>query len=50
MHYLWQSVVIFTVVMWLHDKTPNKVLPGFLGVCLAWLLTWLLWQFKRGPR
>jgi hypothetical protein len=39
--FLIQSAIILLVVNWLHGKTPNKVVPGFLGVAAAFIVTWL---------
>jgi hypothetical protein len=44
--YLFQGTIIVLVVAYVHDKTPNKVVPGILGVAAAWAATWIIWQLR----
>jgi hypothetical protein len=44
--YLFQGTIIVLVVAYVHDKTPNKVVPGILGVAAAYAVTWLVFRIR----
>jgi hypothetical protein len=46
MWFLLQGSIIVLAVALLHDKTPNKVVPGIIGGVAAYVVTWIIWQLR----